>query len=134
MNPITDTSSLIVGLVNHMAQIEANADGADCVSFCVQGLPIKQVVSVELELNDVSILRKCVVAKEGGALVLPEPVTLGASSKIIKTGTTEIDFDTDTLNLLIKDQVVFGSLKLADVSEFVPAVGDSLVLRIKAII
>lgn len=132
--PITDTANLITGLVNYFDEIEANADGADSIGFCVQGLPIKQIVSIDFVIQDASTMNEDVICKSGGALILPEPVTLGAASEIIKTGTTEIDFDTDKLNLLLKNQLLFGSFTVAESDNVAPASGDLIILRIKAIV
>ena len=127
----------VTGLANHIGQIEAKTTGgtnADDIAWVIKGLPIKQIISVELICKQAATMSNIEIIKQGPAILLPEPVTLGAANKIIKSGTTQIDFDTDYICLLPKSQIAFGALRTATNNTLAPASGDILVLKIKAVV
>jgi hypothetical protein len=137
----TSHKNEVTGLVNYFASAVNAADAAHCINFAMAGIQVKSVVAVELV--KVSVAASGASAGDAtsqhlfnlgsNAVVIPEPVTLGSNSKIIKSGTSEIALGTDLICVVPGDGLVFGTIKVGTIANFVLAAGDEVILRVKVL-
>lgn len=137
----TAKSNMATGLVNYFASAVAVADSAKAVNFCVAGIPGRTVVGVELKLMKAAAAGASTVASQNQELinysapvVVPEPVTLGANSRMIKTGSTQVALGTDLLVHVASEGLVYGTLTVGTAANLTIGTGDVLSLKIKVLV
>jgi hypothetical protein len=152
---ITDTNQVVIGslaatqasktnaatgLVNYFSAAASAADLAKAVNFCAK-IEADRIVGVELVL----LKGAASGASAGDAtaqnlinyaspVVIPEPVTLGANSRMIKTGSTQVALGTDLLVYVPGEGIVYGTLTIGSIDNFAVEVGDVVVLRLKCLV
>ena len=133
--PVVESNNLITGIKNYFGDLDiSDVSIADkvCVGFCIQGIELNEVVYAELCVRDQSAMADEVLFQTGPVQIIPDPVTLGANSKINDGAGAEISILTATLCYSKKNQLLFGSFKLLTSASLAIAAGDVVVLKIKA--
>ena len=139
----SELAKVATGLKAFTDEIEANADGAQSVVFCVGGIEMKDVVSVTISqnresgpaagvnfnsarVNPVKLFEGVITGDTG-----TDPSVLGANGKLVKAvAGTEVDLDTDGVIFSPRWKIVAGCFTVGESDNLVLAAGQCLVLRI----
>lgn len=84
------------GVLALLGEIEAAADGAECVAFAIGGLNARDVLCAELIVTSGAVQDTFTAAQNGPLVRIPEPVAL-VSGKLKKADGSGADLDTDKL-------------------------------------
>jgi hypothetical protein len=138
-----ELAKVATGLKAFTDEIEANADGAQSVVFCVGGIEMKDVVAVTVfqnresgpaagvnfasaRVNPVKLYEGVVTGDTGS-----DPTVLGSNNKLVKAvAGTEVDLDTDGCVFSPRWKFVAGCFTVGESDNLVLAAGQVITLRI----
>lgn len=130
-----ERETMVTGLVAYMASMEKNdTDGNAAYAWAIQGIDIKDIVAVRI--NQVTLSTGAISAFAeafdiSAPVVLAPGITLGANSRPIKTGSTQIVMKTDNIIIVPHMRLAFGCLQIADGATFTaPAAGQLICLEL----
>jgi hypothetical protein len=130
----SDLVTVASGLKSYLDEIEAAADAADCIGFCLGGVRFSDVVAVTLQQMTEAgpVAGKVInVARNVSTRLYTQGTSpVGSNGKLLKAAATEVDFDTDTLIASPEWNLIAGSFAVAESDNLVLAAGQDWVLRI----
>ena len=128
----------ITGIVNYFANLPAVTNGSASIGWAICGLDLKDIATVKVERIPVegaaSTGAPMVLFDLGATKTVISTVTLGATSNIISSGTTEIAIGTNNMVLIPRLNLAFGVLTVGAAATYAITANDLVELQIDAMV